>query len=190
MALSRLLVSMLLSSLLVIASATNYDQYPPQGPKSDYSDNDNYNPKLPLLTNELLPTDQIAFQGFISCKLGIKDLPLKGALARITCLVEDKNGYERTLSTLSCPTDATGFFFATLSASELEEKTRLTACKAILEESPLKTCNFPTDINNGITGYQVKLDSYRSLLDKNMKLFSLPAFFYTTSEPKPDPNGY
>lgn len=78
MALSRLLVSMLLSSLLVIASATNYDQYPPQGPKSDYSDNDNYNPKLPLLTNELLPTDQIAFQGFISCKLGIKDLPLKG----------------------------------------------------------------------------------------------------------------
>lgn len=115
---------------------------------------------------------------------------MTGALARITCLVEDKNGYEKTLSTLSRPTDIKGFFFATLSALELEEKTKLTDCKAILEESPLDTCNFPTDVNNGITGYPIKLDSYRSLLHKNTKLFSIPAFFYCTSEPKPDPNGY
>ena len=76
-----------------------------------------------------------------------------GALARITCLAVDMNGYESApFSVLSHPTDAKGYFFATMSPSELEDAWKLTECKAFLKKSPEETCNVPTDVNNGMSG--------------------------------------
>ncbi|GFZ13753.1 hypothetical protein Acr_23g0021380 [Actinidia rufa] len=127
-------------------------------------------------------------QGLIYCKSGPKLIPLEGALARITCLAKDKNGYESApFSVLSHPTDAKGYFLATLSPSELEDAWKLTECKAFLEKSPLESCNVPTDMNNGIGG--ASLSPYRLLEDKNMKLSSVGPFVYTP-KPKSVSNGY
>ncbi|GFS35634.1 hypothetical protein Acr_00g0041140 [Actinidia rufa] len=113
---------------------------------------------------------------------------LAGALAKITCLAMDKNGYESApFSVLSPPTDAKGYFLTTVSPSELEDAWKLTKCKAFLEKSPLDSCNVPTDMNNGIRG--AFLSSFRLLEDKNMKLSSVGPFIYTP-EPKPISNGY
>lgn len=119
-------------------------------------------------------------------------LKCAGAVARITCVGEDENGYETApFSILSGVTDAKGYFFATLSPSELEDnygnKWKLTECRIFLDNSPLESCKVPTDVNNGISG--APLASYRTLNAKNMKLFSVGPFFYT-SEPTPAPNGY
>lgn len=111
-----------------------------------------------------------------------------GAVARITCLSVDQNGYESApFSVLSCPSDAKGFFFATLSSSEIKEDAwKLNKCKAFLETSPLESCKVATDVNKGKSG--ALLSSYK--LRKNMKLYSLPPFVYTCSEPKPISKGY
>ncbi|KAA8549135.1 hypothetical protein F0562_000819 [Nyssa sinensis] len=94
-------------------------------------------------------------------------------------VVASANGYG--------PTDAKGYFFATLTSSELEDTLKLTECKAFLENSPLETCKVPSDVNKGISG--ALLSSYRLLNDKHMKLYSVAPFFYT-SEPNPISKGY
>lgn len=113
-----------------------------------------------------------------------------GAVTRITCSGNDKYGYEMApFSVLSCPSDAKGYFFATVFPSHLSSELRLTQCKAFLEDSPLKTCKVPTDVNKGITG--ALLSSYRLLNDKKVKLYSVGPFFYTTEPTSlPKPNGY
>ncbi|PSR94740.1 Proline-rich protein [Actinidia chinensis var. chinensis] len=136
---------------------------------------------------KLLPYT-IGIQGLIYCKSGPKLIPLEGALARITCLAKDKNGYESApFSVLSHSTDAKGYFLATVSPSELEDACKLTECKAFLEKSPLESCSVPTDVNNGISG--ASLSPYHLLEDKNMKLSSVGPFVYTPT-PKPVSNGY
>ncbi|TQD72537.1 hypothetical protein C1H46_041944 [Malus baccata] len=111
-----------------------------------------------------------------------------GAVVRITCLAEDEQGYETApFSKLSGATDAKGYFFATLSPSQLEDKWKLTECKAFLDYSPLESCKVPTDVNHGITG--LLLSSYRTLRAKNIELYSVGPFF-CTSETKSVPNGY
>ncbi|XP_057472737.1 proline-rich protein 3-like [Actinidia eriantha] len=142
--------------------------------------------KSKTLAKLLLCTTGI--QGLIYCKSGAKLIPLEGALARITCLAKDKNGYESApFSVLSHPTDAKGYFLATVSPSELKDACKLTECKAFLEKSPLESCNVPTDVNNGIRG--ASLSPYHLLEDKNMKLSSVGPFVYTP-KPKPVSNGY
>lgn len=114
-----------------------------------------------------------------------------GAVARITCLAEDEYGYETApFSILSGATDAKGYFFATLSPSELQDKWKLTECKAFLDYSPFQYCQVPTDVNHGITGHL--LASYRIINTKKIKLYSVGPFFYTSeTEPKSTPNnGY
>ncbi|XP_057472734.1 proline-rich protein 3-like [Actinidia eriantha] len=141
----------------------------------------------PKKLGKLLPCTT-GIQGIIYCKSGPKLIPLEGAVARITCLGADKNGYKSVpFSVLSHPTDAKGYFFATMSPPEIEDAWKLTECKAFLEKSPLETCNVPTDVNNGISG--APLSSFHLLEDKNMKLFSVAPFVYN-SEPKPVSNGY
>ncbi|XP_059664312.1 protein SEED AND ROOT HAIR PROTECTIVE PROTEIN-like [Cornus florida] len=172
---SSLAISMLLLSIVVVASANGYG-YAPK-PKLD-------NPKP---EDKLLPTI-IGIQGMIYCKSGPKLIPLQGAVARVTCLTVDQEGYEPTpITILRCPTDAKGYFYATLSSSELENAWKLTECKAFLEKSALETCNVPTDINQGISG--TLLSSSRFLSDKHVQLHSVGPFVYT-SESKPISKGY
>ncbi|KAJ7973003.1 Pollen Ole e 1 allergen/extensin [Quillaja saponaria] len=138
---------------------------------------------------ELLSTSIISIQGLVLCKSPSKYFPLQGALARITCQAVDENGYEKVpFSIVSHITDSKGYFFATISVSELEEKWKLTECKAFLESSPLDTCQVPTDVNKGITG--ALLSSYHLLNNDNIKLYSVGPFFYTSEPNKPVPDGY
>ncbi|XWS31757.1 hypothetical protein CRYUN_Cryun23aG0103400 [Craigia yunnanensis] len=113
-----------------------------------------------------------------------------GALARITCLSVDENGYEKPHSVCSRETDAKGYFFATLSPLGLDDNdqlTKLTDCKAFLESSPLEKCNVPVDVNNGISG--ALLSDFRVLEHKRVKLYSVGPFFFS-SEPNSVPNGH
>ncbi|PQQ14378.1 proline-rich protein 3 [Prunus yedoensis var. nudiflora] len=197
MALTRFLfaTSMLLLTFLVIASASDYGSAPK--PKVD----DHDTPKPPKVDDHETPKPQevyakqlphvIGIQGLVLCKSGLKSFPIKGAVARITCLAEDEYGYETApFSILSGATDAKGYFLATLSPSELQDKWKLTECKAFLDYSPFQYCQVPTDVNQGITGHL--LASYRILDTKNIKLYSVGPFFYTSeTEPKSTPNnGY
>ncbi|KAL8101015.1 hypothetical protein AgCh_033046 [Apium graveolens] len=98
------------------------------------------------------------------------------AIARITCEAVDKKGYKTApFSKLSSPANAKGYYFVTLSPAELKQGWRLTECKVFLEKSPVRSCNVPTDVNNGKTG--ATLPSPRLL--KTMNLYSIPAFVYT-----------
>ncbi|KAM5564097.1 proline-rich protein 3 [Rosa sericea] len=165
--------------------STNDYGYGPKPPQVE-------KPKLDQLYGELLPHNLFGIQGLVLCNSGLKAFPIQGAVARITCVGEDENGYETApFSILSGATDAKGYFFATLSPSKLEgnynNKWKLTECKTFLDNSPLESCKVPTDVNHGISGAPIA--SYRTLNAKNMKLFSVGPFFYS-SEPKPAPSGY
>ncbi|KAL9435621.1 hypothetical protein AB3S75_021818 [Citrus x aurantiifolia] len=132
---------------------------------------------------------RLGIQGLIFCNSRSKITPIEGAVARITCLANDEHGYEAApFSILSDATDAKGYFFATLSPSEVENFSRLKECKAYLELTPSKTCNVPTNINNGIAG--ALLSSYRTFNKSKMILFSIPPFFYRSNSTKAYPNGY
>ncbi|XP_059664314.1 protein SEED AND ROOT HAIR PROTECTIVE PROTEIN-like [Cornus florida] len=173
---SSLAISMLLFSLVVVASANGYG-YAPK-PKLD---------KYPKAEDKLLPKI-IGIQGIIYCKSGSKLIPLQGAVARVTCLAVDQHGCKPApITILSCPTDAKGYFLATLFPSQLEDASKLKECKAFLENSPLETCKVPTDVNKGISG--APLSSSHLLSDKHMKLSSVGPFVYT-SKSRPISKGY
>ncbi|KAJ9696564.1 hypothetical protein PVL29_008668 [Vitis rotundifolia] len=137
----------------------------------------------------LLPTTSITgIQGLVYCNSGPEQIPLRGALVRITCVAVHEHEYETApFSILTDGTDEEGYFFTTFSTSELEDNWQLTHCKAFLESSPMKTCKFPTDINNGVTGSP--LLQCRHLSDKNINLCSVEPLFFT-SHPQPISNGY
>ncbi|XP_017974838.1 PREDICTED: proline-rich protein 3 [Theobroma cacao] len=167
----------LFSFMLVIASASDYSY----GTKPELL----YKPKSDVKEKPL----PIGIEGLILCKSGPKRLiPIKGAVARITCLAVDEHGYETApFSILSKATDSKGYYFATLFPHELSNKLKLTECKAFLEKSPLENCKVATDVNKGISGAPL---SYCRLLNNNkMKLYSVPPFIYT-SQPKPISPGY
>ncbi|XP_050236199.2 proline-rich protein 3-like [Mercurialis annua] len=141
-------------------------------PNSGYG----FNPKL---ENPL----HIGIEGLVLCKSGSSYVPIKGAVAKISCSILGENGYMTRL--FSCSTgasDAKGYFFKAIPVVGLKD------CNVKLEKSSLESCNIPTDVNKGITGAQ--LSSYRILSDEKLKLYSVGPFFYT-SESKPTPNtGY
>ncbi|XP_065864513.1 protein SEED AND ROOT HAIR PROTECTIVE PROTEIN-like [Euphorbia lathyris] len=179
MALSQIMhlsfISIVLS-LAVISSAGNAE-YGPITSKAD-------KPKLEKEKEKLL-SSLIGVQGLIYCKSPSKFIPLQGAVARITCVGVDEYGYETApFSILSEATDAKGYFLATLSPKEVEENWKIKECKTFLELSPSydNTCNVPTNVNSGIDG--ALLTSSRFLGDKNMKLFTVGPFFYTSDVPK------
>ncbi|CAI9785596.1 unnamed protein product [Fraxinus pennsylvanica] len=175
---SAYLFYLLFLSLLLVASANGYG-YGYGAPK----------PKLesPDPRKEFLPAS-FRVQGIIYCKSGSKLNPLKGAIARITCLALDKYGYEPApFSILSRPTDANGYFLTKLSF-RLEDGCKITQCKTFLESSPSNTCQFASDVNYGSNG--VVLSAYRLVGgQKGTRLYSVGPFVYT-SEPKTAPNGY
>ncbi|KAJ8899094.1 hypothetical protein K2173_010247 [Erythroxylum novogranatense] len=146
------------------------------------------NIEKPELDKDKLLTSLIGIQGLVYCKTGTKHFPLEGAVARITCICVDEYGYETSpMSFLSGATDLKGYFFAALSPYEVQGNWKVKECKAFLELSPLQTCEVPTDINQGISG--APLASYGFLDEKNMKLFTVGPFFYT-SGPKSTSNRY
>ncbi|KAK3005069.1 hypothetical protein RJ639_016375 [Escallonia herrerae] len=171
-----LAMSMFLLSLVIAVSADGYGY----GPK----------PKVekPKADEKLLPLTT-GIQGLIYCKSGPKLFPLAGAVARITCLSVDQDGYESApFSILTHPADAKGYFFATLSSfPQLKNGCKLTECKAFLESSPWESCKVPTDVNQGISGAHILTSKYA--LFKNIKLHSIGPFIYTP-ESKPVTNGY
>ncbi|XVF22163.1 hypothetical protein REPUB_Repub12eG0150000 [Reevesia pubescens] len=189
--------SLLLCSLIVIASANDYSYDSSKNQAYDYGRQpqgeekpDHYDTQIPDFhpPTEVLP---IGVQGLVLCKSGPKYYPIQGALARITCLAIDENGYEKTYSVCSGETDEKGYFFAPLSTLGLDnlddQLTKLTECKAFLESSPLETCNIPVDVNKGISGAPLS-EHFRVLSQKRMKLYSVGPFFFT--EPNSVPNGY
>ncbi|KAJ0051929.1 hypothetical protein Pint_00935 [Pistacia integerrima] len=140
----------------------------------------------PAETENSLSTT-LGIQGTIYCKSGSEFTPLEGAVARITCLSVDKRGNEiAPFSILSDATDNKGYYLATLFPSEMKHNWRLKECKAFLELSPSETCNVPTDINNGTSGYV--LAKHRPIKNKNMIMFSVWPFYF--QEDKTSSNGY
>ncbi|KAF2304719.1 hypothetical protein GH714_037694 [Hevea brasiliensis] len=98
----------------------------------------------------------IGIRGIILCKSGSNYEPIQGAVTRVTCLPVDENGYETApFSVLSYPSDAKGYFFATLYPSQISNDLKIAECKAFLEDSPLQNCKVPTDVNKGISGSEV-----------------------------------
>ncbi|XP_052170107.1 proline-rich protein 3-like [Diospyros lotus] len=145
----------------------------------------------PKLQDTLLSYHATGIQGLIYCKSGGKLIPLQGALARITCLAVNMNGYESaSFSVLSQPTDAKGYFLTTVSAQQLKAAggVTITECKAFLEKSPLESCKVATDVNKGISG--APLPSKYRLLSHNIKLFSVGPFFYTPQSKSSVSGGY
>lgn len=97
----------------------------------------------------------------------------------------NKKGYETApFSILSSQADAKGYFFAALSASEVEEGWKLKECKVFLDKSPLKECNVPSDVNKGVSGAPLAYSKSRLL--KHLNLYSVGPFFYTP--PSTNPN--
>ncbi|XP_059625327.1 protein SEED AND ROOT HAIR PROTECTIVE PROTEIN-like [Cornus florida] len=167
LAISVLLLSLAVNVVASSASGYDYSPKPELYHKPKTEDNNPFIPKT------------IGIQGLVYCKSGVKVIPLQGAVARITCLAVDQNRYESApFSFLSDPADAKGYFFGTLSPSEIEDEWKLIECKAFLENSPLQTCKVPTDVNNGISG--AVLSSYTLLNDNHMKLYSVGPFVYTS----------
>ncbi|KAF9618983.1 hypothetical protein IFM89_002978 [Coptis chinensis] len=127
---------------------------------------------------------KIGIQGIIYCQSGAELVPIKGAVARVTCLAMDKNGYKYApFSISSKATDAKGYFLATLPISELQSKLKLYTCKAYLASSPMKECNVPTNVNMGSSG-ALPYSSNRLLTNKKMKLYSVGPFVYRPTKPK------
>ncbi|KAL5555540.1 hypothetical protein UlMin_037776 [Ulmus minor] len=123
-----------------------------------------------------IPTNVFAIQGRVLCNSGSKYFPLQGVIVKITCPMEDYNGY-KTLSSISCHTNENGLFYETLSLWKLKVKSlNVEGCKTCLEYSPLESCKVPTDVNNGIIGDQ--LSSTQVLQDKSL-LYSVGPFIYT-----------
>ncbi|KAJ6955950.1 hypothetical protein NC652_007142 [Populus alba x Populus x berolinensis] len=140
------------------------------------------NPATGMTQNQSLR----GIEGLVLCKQGFNYTPIKGALVRIACMAVDTNGYETTpFSCLTGATDANGYYYKPLPAFGLGDL-KVTECKAYLESSPLETCKIPTDVNNGMSG--ALLSSYHILSSKNIKLYSMRTFFYT-SETTPTPAG-
>ncbi|XVF79370.1 hypothetical protein PTKIN_Ptkin14bG0216700 [Pterospermum kingtungense] len=161
----------------------NYDQNTPYVVKSK----PNYDTKKPDIYKPKPEEEKpysIAVEGFVYCKTPSSHYPIPRALAKVTCVAVDEVGVEKTVPICSVPTDATGYFYATVT-----ESLKLKDCKALLESSPETNCNVPTDVNKGITGFPISGDVYRVLNDKHTKLYSAQPFFYT-SESKSVPNGY
>ncbi|KAI3700741.1 hypothetical protein L2E82_45379 [Cichorium intybus] len=130
----------------------------------------------------------IAIQGLIYCKSGSKIIPLKGATARISCLARNQKGLELgPFFVSSCPADDKGYFLAKLSSPSTKllkhAQWELKECKAFLENSPLKDCKVPLDINGGVKGTRIISSSSHRLL-KNANLYSLKPFFYTSDKPQ------
>ncbi|TXG49832.1 hypothetical protein EZV62_025707 [Acer yangbiense] len=147
-------------------------EYKPETPKSKPEDND-YNTKT---KSEDKPKFHLTLYFFI------------GAVAKVTCLVDDIYGSKTTLFSISSKaTDSKGYFLAELSSLKLSDNLKLKQCKVFLDNSPLKDCNIPTDVNRGITG--ALLNSYRILNEKKIKLYSVGPFFFTPVT-KSTPIGY
>nr|AFK49503.1 unknown [Lotus japonicus] len=145
----------------------------------DYGSEENVT-KKPKLEDGKLLSSNIAIQGLVYCKSGSKLIPLEGALTRITCVAADEYGFETTpLSFLSEATDTKGYFLATMCPLDVAEKRVLKECRAFLEASPWNNCSDPSDINKGISG--AVLHSYRFLHDKNMNLYTVGPFLFTSS---------
>ena len=102
-----------------------------------------------------------------------------GAVAKVTCLIVDEESYKTTeFSVLSKPCDSKGYFYATISSPQYQGKIK--DCKAFLNYSPSETCKVPTNINNGISGDSVPSNYKTSSHQKDVTLFSVGPFFYTS----------
>ncbi|PON65839.1 hypothetical protein PanWU01x14_113280 [Parasponia andersonii] len=176
----------------ILPTKPKYEQVKPEREEKLVPVKSNYQGQVPKEDKSILPSN-IAVQGLVLCKSGLKYFPIQGAVAKVTCLaVHNQEGYETTsFSIKSEASDAKGYFYVTLTHAGLGDQWKLKDCKAFLDHSPLETCNVPTNVNNGVLGDL--LASYSILNHSNTKLFSVGPFFYTTSssEPKPSvPGGY
>ncbi|KAI9156787.1 hypothetical protein LWI28_012223 [Acer negundo] len=167
-------------------------------PKSEYKPNSESHDYIPIPKPDVYkpkPQDYgyekplpISIEGLILCKSGSKYYPIQGAVAKVTCLVDDIYGSKTTVFSISSKaTDSKGYFLADLCSLKLSDNLKLKQCNVFLDNSPLKDCNIPTDVNRGITG--ALLNSYRILNEKKIKLYSVGPFFFTPVT-KSIPNGY
>ncbi|XP_060667610.1 protein SEED AND ROOT HAIR PROTECTIVE PROTEIN [Ziziphus jujuba] len=160
---SLYICTVLLLSLLVISSATDYGYTytptPQTKPEENYKtlpkpeEKDKFSPyKKPGDDSETKPyygqepnpegkeklvdlPNIFDVQGLVLCKKGSKYFPLKGAVARISCDGVDEEGYKRSdFYTFSGASDENGYFFATVCPSQLEKNWKLKKCKVFLDK--------------------------------------------------------
>ncbi|XVF79387.1 hypothetical protein PTKIN_Ptkin14bG0218200 [Pterospermum kingtungense] len=169
-----------------VKEKSGYDQNKPYVVKSKPADYDTTKPDIYNPKPQKEKPYSIAVEGFVYCKTPSSHYPILKALAKVTCKAVDEVGVEKTVPICSVPTDAKGYFYATVSS--INESMKLKDCKAFLESSPETKCNVPTDVNKGITGFPLS-GGYRVLNNKHTKLYSAQPFFYTSAT-KSVPNGY
>ncbi|KGN44954.1 proline-rich protein 3 [Cucumis sativus] len=159
-----------------VSSATDYYGFPDIGDAGVPI----YDKSLPSYGSDGTVPLSIAVEGVVSCKNGNKYHPLKGIVARFTCMALNEKGKEMApFSFSSFPSDNNGYFLATLSASRLKGKAKVTQCKAFLPPySPYGACKYLTNVNDGVVGALFR--SFRILPHKKMKLYSLGSFFYSS----------
>ncbi|KAJ9543182.1 hypothetical protein OSB04_022889 [Centaurea solstitialis] len=176
---SYVFVVLLLSMIAMLGSVSAHTGYGVEGYFPSKETKEQGKPVIPKEEGYEHPKN-LAVQGLIYCKSGSKLIPLKGAIARVSCLAVHKNGQESApFSFLSCPADKNGYFLAKISPSKLH-LWKLTECKAFLENSPWGHCRLPEDTNGGITG--ARLTSSRLL--KGYHLSSVGPFIYTSGPPQ------
>ncbi|KAG7970920.1 hypothetical protein I3843_07G110000 [Carya illinoinensis] len=175
-----LLLSLLLGNDKPLPTKPEYRKPEPEGQDQPLHTKPDYEkPNLEGILNGLLPSGPIGIQGLVLCKSGSNYIPLKGAMVRITCLAVDENGHETApFFIFSDECDAKGCFLTKISPSQW----------AFQYHSPLETCKVLIDVNHGMSG--APISSYRVLEDKNMNLYSVGPFFYTTDPQTSLPNGY
>ncbi|XP_043695635.1 protein SEED AND ROOT HAIR PROTECTIVE PROTEIN-like [Telopea speciosissima] len=117
----------------------------------------------------------IGVQGVIYCKAGSKLVPLKGAVARITCKAFDKHGSVSGSYTMMSDTDKSGYFLATMSVEDVKEVGNITECKGYLDMSSMESCSVPSNVNKGISGCPL---AGPRLLHNKMQLYTVGPFEY------------
>ncbi|KAL9224790.1 hypothetical protein vseg_000793 [Gypsophila vaccaria] len=160
------LVCVLAVSFVNIISANHYENgaYSIPGDAYNYREEEHLN--------------AIKVQGLVYCRINGQLLPLAGAMARMTCMVDDDDArYAGQLSVVSRHTDRNGYFLINMSKYQ-SNSIVLRECRVHLETHPPGICNVPTDVNNGVSG--ASLGHYRTL-DDSSRLYSVPYFIYDAS---------
>ncbi|XP_022953718.1 proline-rich protein 3-like [Cucurbita moschata] len=165
-----------------VSSAADYYEFPDDQNFGGAGDNGIpiYEKPLPSYGREVAAPLLIAVEGVVSCRNNTQYHPLKGVVARITCMGLNEKGNEMApFSFSSFPSDEHGYFLATLSVSKLKGKAKVTECKAFLPpSSPCEGCKYLTNVNNGVLGALFR--SFRILTHRNMKLYSVGPFLYSS----------
>ncbi|XP_010511232.1 PREDICTED: proline-rich protein 1-like [Camelina sativa] len=149
-----------------------YKKSPNYSPPRSYVPKPTYTPP----TKQYVPEIIKAVDGIILCKNSYKTYPIQGAKAKIVCSEMGSYGKSKNEVVIySNPTDSKGYFHVALTHIK-----NLSHCRVKLYTSPIETCKNPTNVNKGLIGVPLSMNS-----DKNLKLFNVGPFYFTGSKTAP-----